>query len=260
MNTVHHNQLVDQQFGPRAAAYLHSAVHASGQDLDCMAQLVGERPAAIALDMGCGGGHAAFRLAGQVAKVVAYDLSAPMLAAVAQEAGRRGIDNIVTKQGAAETLPCPTESFDVVVTRYSAHHWHALEAGLAQMRRTLKQDGLGIFMDVVSPEAALLNTWLQTMELLRDPSHVRNASLTEWKRLLQTAGFAVEQIHTFRLRLDFDTWIERMQTPPVHAAAIRSLQQRADEQVRSYFALEEDGSFTVDTMVIAARPIAATAQ
>ena len=128
------------------------------------------------------------------------------------------------------------------------------------MRRTLKQDGLGIFMDVVSPEAALLNTWLQTMELLRDPSHVRNASLTEWKRLLQTAGFAVEQIHTFRLRLDFDTWIERMQTPPVHAAAIRSLQHRADEQVRSYFALEEDGSFTVDTMVIAARPIAATAQ
>ena len=99
-----HHAAVLEQYDSRAQAYLSSAVHAQGEDLESMAALVGPRPGAIALDMGCGGGHVAFRLAGLVDKVVAYDLSAAMLETVAAEAGRRGLGNIVTKQGAAEAL------------------------------------------------------------------------------------------------------------------------------------------------------------
>jgi hypothetical protein len=44
-----------------------------------------------------------------------------------------------------------------------------------------------------------------------------------------------------------------MSTPPEHVAAIRSLQQRASREVRDYFEIEADGSFTVDTMLIEAR-------
>lgn len=249
---INHNSNVDSQFGPRAQAYLSSAVHAAGADLDHMAALVGHRPDAIALDMGCGGGHVAFRLAPVVQKVVAYDLSEPMLAVVAGEAQRRGLTNLVTKCGAAEQLPCPTASFDVAVTRYSTHHWRDVPAGLAQMRRVLKPAGEAFFMDVVAPGVPLLDTWLQTLELLRDPSHVRNASVQEWHGALQTAGFKVEATQGFRLRLDFPTWIERMQTPPAHVEAIRSLQRRAPAEVIDYFAIEADGSFTVDTMLISA--------
>jgi len=36
--------------------------------------------------------------------------------------------------------------------------------------------------------------------------------------------------------------------------AIRSLQQRASAEVVDYFSIEEDGSFTVDTMLITALP------
>lgn len=249
-----HDASVRAQYDARAAAYLSSAVHASGADLDRMADLVGTRPDAVALDMGCGGGHVAFRLAGLVGKVVAYDLSAPMLATVAAEADRRGLANVVTKQGAAEALPCPDASFDVVATRYSAHHWGDCARGLAQMRRTVKPGGLALFMDVVSPGVALLDTWLQTLELLRDPSHVRNASLAEWRGLLAGAGFAVADVQTYRLRLAFGPWIERMRTPEAHVAAIRALQARAPGEVRDHFAIEDDGSFTVDTVLIAARP------
>jgi SAM-dependent methyltransferase len=205
--------------------------------------------------MGCGGGHVAFRLAGRVGKVVAYDLSAAMLETVAAEAARRGLDNIVTKRGAAEALPCPSGSFDVVATRYSAHHWGAFRDGLAQMRRVLKPGGLALFMDVVSPGAPLPDTWLQTLELLRDPSHVRNASLDEWKSTLASVGFAVDDVVTYRLRLEFGPWIARMKTPDAHVAAIRSLQGRAPAEVRDRFAIEEDGSFTVDTALVVARGI-----
>jgi ubiquinone/menaquinone biosynthesis C-methylase UbiE len=217
--------------------------------------VIGSRPDAVALDMGCGGGHVAFRMAGLVKKVVAYDLSAAMLETVAAEAHKRGLDNIVTKRGAAEALPCPSAAFDVVATRFSAHHWGAFADGLAQMRRVLKPDGLALFMDVVSPGVPLLDTWLQALELLRDPSHVRNASLDEWRATLASLGFAIEEVATYRLRLEFGAWIERMRTPDVHVAAIRSLQRRVSAEVKDYFAIEDDGSFTIDSALIVARPV-----
>lgn len=255
MDTATHDATVLEQYDSRAQAYLSSAVHAAGADLERMAALIGSRPDAVALDMGCGGGHVAFRLAPLVKKVVACDLSAAMLETVAAEAHRRGLDNLVTKQGAAEALSCPDASFDVVATRYSAHHWGAFTDGLAQMRRVVKPGGLALFMDVVSPGVPLLDTWLQTLELLRDPSHVRNASLEEWKTALASLGFAIAEVATYKLRLEFGPWIERMQTPEVHVAAIRSLQRRASAEVKDYFVIGDDGSFTVDTMLIAARPI-----
>ncbi len=250
--TETHEAIVSRQFSPQARSYLMSPVHAGGEDLDLMARIVGERPGAIALDMGCGGGHATFRLAPLVEKVVAYDLSEAMLAVVAEEARRRGLSNVVTKQGAAETLACPSAAFDVAVSRYSAHHWLDAPAGLAQMRRVLKPGGLAIFMDVVTPGSPLLDTWLQTLELLRDPSHVRNYSTAEWRAMLSAAGFNPGGVSPFRLRLEFSSWISRMNTPDAHVEAIRSLQQRAGADVSAHFATETDGSFTIDTMLLPA--------
>jgi hypothetical protein len=123
------------------------------------------------------------------------------------------------------------------------------------MRRVVKPGGLALFMDVVSPGVALLDTWLQTLELLRDPSHVRNASVEEWKATLASVGFAVDDVVTYRLRLEFGPWIARMRTPDVHVAAIRSLHARASSEVRDHFQIGADGSFTVDTALIAARPV-----
>ncbi|SMB96940.1 class I SAM-dependent methyltransferase [Deinococcus hopiensis] len=247
-----HDSVILKQYDSRAGAYLASSVHAAGADLDAMAALVGQRPEATALDMGCGGGHVTFRLAPLVGTVIACDLSAPMLETVAGEAVKRGLANVVTKRTAAETLPCPDATFDVVATRYSAHHWNGFTEGLTQMRRVTKLGGLGLFADVVSPRRPLLDTWLQTTELLRDPSHVRNASIDEWKTALAASGFAVDAVITYRLRLEFASWIERMRTPDVHVAAIRSLQAGVAAEVSEYFELGDDGSFTVDTVLIAA--------
>jgi len=260
-STDTHDDVVLEQYDSRANAYLTSAVHAAGADLDAMAALAASHaqayPGAVALDMGCGGGHVTFRLAPLVHKIVACDLSAAMLETVAGEAARRGLTNVVTKRTAAEALPCPDASFDVVATRFSAHHWGGFAEGLAQMRRAAKPGALALFADVVSPgrespNQRLLDTWLQSIELLRDPSHVRNATVDEWRAALAAAGFAVDTVTTYRLRIEFASWIERMRTPDVHVAAIRSLQARADRAVRDYFEIEDDGSFTFDTVLIAA--------
>lgn len=253
MQTASHNSVVLDQYTTRASAYVNSAVHAAGQDLDLIAQLLANQRGAVALDVGCGGGHLTYRLAPLVSQVVACDLAASMLAAVAEQAGLRGLPNIATREAAAESLPFEVATFDVVATRFSAHHWHAFAEGIAEMARVLKPGGLALMSDVVSPGVSLLDTWLQTLELLRDPSHVRDASTAEWDAALAAAGLAIERIEHFRLRLDFATWVARMDTPEPQVTAIRMLQARAASAVKDYFEMEEDSSFTVDTALFVAR-------
>jgi len=254
-NDNHHQTLVAGQFGARARDYLASTSHAMGEDLDRMAEIIGTRPPGTVLDLGCGAGHVAFRLAALSQQVMACDLSDEMLAVVQAESQRRGLHNIVTQAGTAEALPFVDASFDWVVSRYSAHHWTDIAAALTEMRRVLRPNGVLLLMDVLSPGTPLPDSWLQCLELLRDASHVRDYSLAEWQALLAQAGFRTNRIQTFRLPLAFGPWIERMGTPSTHVSAIRSLQQAAPREVADHFSFEADGSFSVDTVLIAAEAL-----
>ena len=249
-----HDALVVEQFGPRAAAYVASADHAHGADLERLAALAAARRGARALDLGCGGGHVGFAVAPFAAEVVAYDLSNAMLAAVRAEAARRGLDNITTRQGGAETLPFHDACFDLVLTRFSAHHWRDLGAALAEMRRVLAPGALVVVMDTISPDAPEADTFLDQVERLRDPSHLRDYSISEWREALVGAGLRPGTTTLGRLRLAFDPWVARMATPPDAIAAIRALQAAASSEVAGHFAIEPNGSFTIDTMMLEASP------
>lgn len=245
-----HEKVVKAQFGPRARAYVESAVHATGEDLTALEAIVRERRPARALDLGTGGGHVAYLLARHAAAVTAADLSAGMLAAVAATARERGLANLATAEAAAERLPFPDGGFDFLACRYSAHHWRDFEGGLREARRVLAADAPATFIDVVAPGAALLDTHLQAIELLRDTSHVRNRTAGEWLAALGWAGFAVRACRTWRLRMGFPVWIARMRTPTLHVHAIRALQDAAAAETRAHFAIEPDGSFLLDVLMV----------
>jgi len=246
-------QLVVGQFGIQAGAYLTSLVHAQGEDLVAIAELVRARVAAgqgaRVLDLGCGGGHVAYAAAAAGGSVVAYDLSHEMLAVVAGEAQRRGLA-ITTRQGAAERLAFADAEFDIVLSRYSAHHWTDFAAGIREVARVLRPDGVAAFHDLVSPGRADLDTFLNAIELLRDTSHMRNRSVAEWLEAAAVAGLRVGGVTPYRLRLEFAAWIARINTPAPLAEAIRLLEQAASAAVSRHFELGVDGSFTVDTALL----------
>jgi ubiquinone/menaquinone biosynthesis C-methylase UbiE len=250
--TRSHDAVVQDQFGPQAAAYVHSAVHAGGEDLDALAVLAARIAPVHALDLGTGGGHVAYRMAPHAGSVTACDLSAEMTAAVATTARERQLGNITTCTAPAESLPFQDAAFDFLACRFSAHHWQAFEAGLREARRVLKSGTTAVFIDVVSPGPAALDTHLQAVELLRDPSHVRDYTAEEWAAALVRAGFRPRAMQLRRLRMDFPSWVERMRTPASHRAAIRALQQQASRDTARYFAIEPDGSFTLDTLQVEA--------
>jgi ubiquinone/menaquinone biosynthesis C-methylase UbiE len=241
-----HDSNVTNQFGPRAKAYVESAVHSQGADLARIAEVAASIRPARAIDLGCGGGHVTYAMAPHAGETVACDLSADMLAAVRDTAASRGFAGVKTVQSSVETLPLEDASFDMLGCRFSAHHWQDVDAGLREGRRVLKSGAPAIFVDVVAPAAPLLDTHLQGVELLRDTSHVRDYSEAEWRTKLEAAGFQVKQVGNWRLRMDYPVWIARMATPDALATAIRMVQDSAPEEVRRHFAIEPDGSFMLD--------------
>jgi SAM-dependent methyltransferase len=250
MTTRDHQSLVSDQFGAHAVAYVTSTVHATGNDLGEIAGVVASLQTPRVLDLGCGGGHATFAAAPHAAEVTAFDLSAEMLSVVAAEATRRDLRNVVTRQGAVEALPFSDASFDVVLSRFSAHHWTDVAAGLAEARRVLKPGGKAVFIDVIAADNPRCDTWFQAIELLRDPSHVRNYSAAEWRRMLSAAGFTPGATASHRLRLEFTSWVSRLSAPEVHVRAIRALQARMPADVAAFLGQESDGSFHITSLTM----------
>lgn len=250
-----HTQTVVAQFDPKAQAYLTSAVHAAGPDLEHAKHLVqrlGLAQGAL-LDLGCGAGHLGFALAPYFTRVVAADASPAMLTTVATAAAQRGLSQITVQQAMAEDLPFASASFDLVSTRYSAHHWRDVPAALREMRRVARPGGVLLLIDLMGDENPLVDTHLQAVELLRDPSHVRDYSPSQWRSMLHDAAFALQQEAFWPTRMQFSSWVERMHTPPESVAAIRTLLTSAAQEVRAGLAVEPDGSFVPHTGLFWAR-------
>jgi SAM-dependent methyltransferase len=242
-----------EQYASRALDYVASAVHSAGADLDQIeAELSGQTTARV-LDLGCGGGHVSYRAAPLVAEVVACDVTPTMLDAVTATAAERGLKNIVTQQAPAENLPFEDGYFDIVLCRFTTHHWQNMEAGLREARRVSQAGGRAIFVDTIAPADRTLDTHLQAIELLRDVSHVRNYSVSEWVSALSRSRFVVEGITIRTLRMEFPVWTARTRTPSLHVEAIRALQRSAPAMVRSHFAIADDGSFDLEAATLLLR-------
>lgn len=244
---------VQRRFGDVAVNYTTSAVHAGGADLARMVELAGLRGHERVLDVGCGAGHTALAFAAGAAHVVALDLTPAMLDQVAQNAAARGLTNIQTMLGDVEAIDAPDAAFDIVTSRYSAHHYPTPPRALAEIARVLKPGGLFLLSDIVASEVPVEDTFLQTIEFLRDGSHVRDHRVSEWLHMLAEAGLQAQTALTGRLPLGFDAWVERINTPAPQVGMLRLLFDQAPRDLREAFAIQPDYTFAIPNALFVAR-------
>lgn len=253
MSNVQTNDIkasVQKQFNQVAANYSTSTVHAQGIDLAEMvkaARLTGREKV---LDAGCGTGHTALTFAPHVAEVIAVDFTEGMLAQGRKLAQERQLHNIEFRLGDAEKLPFADGEFDLVVSRYSAHHWpHPLNA-LREFWRILRPGGRFILSDVVSFADFTADTFLQAIELLRDPSHVRDHTPAQWLEMLAATSFQAEVVFTWDVDIDFSSWVKRMATPAPNVAMIQTLFDGASQEVRTALQVQPNYSFAFQGALI----------
>jgi ubiquinone/menaquinone biosynthesis C-methylase UbiE len=132
------------------------------------------------LDVGCGTGALLRELIVRVPYCEAYvGLDpAPSMIAVA----RRGSDARITfVQAAAESLPFPDASFDLVVSSTSFDHWADQRAGVEELARVVADNGRVVLVDLAAG-------WLASQGRARSPRKIG--------RLFADAGLRVERRET----------------------------------------------------------------
>jgi SAM-dependent methyltransferase len=103
------------------------------------------------LEVGCGPGHLSLRLAGHHGlEVTGLDLDPAMIARARANADRPANSNQhrpTLLVGNVAALAFPDESFDLVVSTLSMHHWADPTAGLAEIGRILRPDARALIWD-----------------------------------------------------------------------------------------------------------------
>ncbi len=227
--------MVQHNFGAVAQNYVTSNVHANGLDLEWLKEAAALTGKELVVDVATGTGHTALTLAPYAAQVVAIDITQPMLAAAQQLAATRHITNVRFVEANAQALPLASASFDLVTCRHAPHHFAAVSQAIHEWVRVLKPGGKLLLDDPISPEEAELDTFLNTIETLRDPSHVRNYRISEWLSLLSAAGLRVEVSRVWNIPLDIPSWTQRMQTPPEAVEKIERYFHDAAPAIRERF-------------------------
>ena len=234
---------VQEQFTAAAKDYGEGWTHASGPDLEAMLAAAGEAAGRTVLDVGAGAGHTAFAFAGAADHVVALDLTPAMLAETRAGGAARGLAHLVTQEGDAESIPFPDAHFDIVTSRLAAHHFPHIGRFVEQAHRVLRPGGQLIVSDTISPNDDAQDTYGNAIEVLRDPSHVRNHRVREWHEHFARAGFATLADHgRFASPLDFEVWTDRMNTPQAAKEGIQALFQASPSPVAQAFHIGPDGS------------------
>ncbi|MGA9883566.1 MAG: methyltransferase domain-containing protein [Candidatus Acidiferrales bacterium] len=250
---------VAAQFGAAVKAYTASRTHSDPAALERVVKLAQPKPTDIALDIATGAGHTALALATHVSQVIAYDLTEPMLAETARNASARGLKNVTTRQGPAESLPFPDASFDIVTVRQAPHHFADVRAAVREMARVARSRARVIIIDSAAPENDSLDRQWNHIERLRDPSHVRNYRPSEWREFVAAAGLRAifEEYGAASEKggpMDFAAWIRRINTPPVAAAEVERLFRTASPKLAQVLNIEIiDGAlyFRVPQFIIA---------
>jgi ubiquinone/menaquinone biosynthesis C-methylase UbiE len=97
-----------------------------------------------ALEIGCGTGTTALKLAPLVARMVASDISSEMIAIAREKASAEGCANVAFETATPDAAPWPDAAFDAVMAFNLLHLVAARAAALQGVHRLLKPGGLFI--------------------------------------------------------------------------------------------------------------------
>ena len=236
-----------------AATYASAPLFAAGEELGILADVAGLTGAERVLDVGTAAGHTALALAPRAGLVVATDPSLAMLREARRLAAGRGLANVALAAAIADPLPFRDETFDLATCRYAAHHFPDLPGAAMEVARVLRPGGRVLVVDTIAPEDAALDAFINEVETLRDPSHVRNQTVSGWRNLIERAGLRTTVDSDIAVtKLTTENWLERSQTPPDRAEEVRRRLRTASPAAVNAFQITP-ATFAVRKLILVGR-------
>lgn len=221
MDTVSHRALTIDQFTKQAVPFANLPGHSSS--LDVLTELSSPSTTDDALDIACGPGIVACHFSPLVAHITGIDITPEMIrqAEAAQKARR--LTNMAWRVAPAEPLPFESNSFSLVVTRYSFHHFQYPERVVAEMMRVCRPGGRILIADVAQPDDKAFG--YDQIEMLRDPSHVHALSRAEFADLFASPMMDAARFGEYKVEMSLESQLAASFPVPGGAERIRKLMQ-----------------------------------
>ncbi len=233
---------VIEQFGEHADDYYRSKYHSQGGDLNKLVELASPETHETALDMATGAGHTAFAVAKRAGRVIASDLTAPMIQRARKAAHDEGITNVEFLLCDAHAIPYSDETLDIVTCRAAPHHFKDVRLFVREAWRVTRPGGRMVVIDGAAPEDPGLHEYLDHLEVVRDPSHNRRLSLSEWRDAFRDAGFQLDVSYLEDDIYDFDDWVIRSGVTPKTRGLLEGMIIDATPEQHRYFRFDiQDG-------------------
>lgn len=207
---MNHDDTVKQSFRKQAEKF--AAYHMSKAEYtDYLIQKIGAKGNEHALEVAAGTCICGRALAPFVKDITCLDLTEEMLAQGKKLAEESRIKNISFKTGNAMELPYEAETFDLVITRLSFHHFMNPKVPFHEMQRVLKKGGKLIVWDMEATEEPL-RAIDDKIETMRDPSHIRILSREEFEEMFAN-DFTLQCEETTLVPVNLVNWMGLTATP-----------------------------------------------
>jgi len=148
MSGTSHDDLIRDQFTRQAVPFSTAAPISDERALAMVVAAGQPGPNDDVLDLACGGGLIVCAFAPHVRHATGIDLTPAMLDSARTLAAEKRLNNVTWRQGNVRALPWPDASFDIVVTRFSLHHFQDPLAVLCEMKRVCRPGGRIVVVDM----------------------------------------------------------------------------------------------------------------
>jgi len=241
MNDTTHQERILDQFTRQATPFSTANNITDANALRMIVETAAPKPGDTVLDVACGGGIVVCAFAPQVKHATGIDMTPAMLDRARQLATEKGVQNVTWERGDVGRLPYADGTFDIVVTRFSMHHFLDPLGVLREMVRVCAPDGRVVVVDMyASDDPAKAAEWNRA-EKLRDPSHVRCLTLPELKGLFRTVGLPEPRTGFYELRDEIRNLLARSFPNPGDDAKIIEMFAASAEDDRLGIPVRREG-------------------
>jgi ubiquinone/menaquinone biosynthesis C-methylase UbiE len=217
------HSLVKNQFSRVAEKYTSSPVHAKKEDLDFAVSLIKAEKHWNVIDLATGTANFAIALSPYVNHVLATDITEKMLVEGKKTLTKKNIKNIDLEIADVHNLQYENDKFDLTVVRIAPHHFNDIEKAIQEMVRVTKANGYIFVEDTVAPSNKEASIFLNHIEKLRDPSHIRDLSKSEWVEYFRRNSCEVLTVEIRAKKWPLTWWTDQMKTSEENVKEINRL-------------------------------------
>jgi SAM-dependent methyltransferase len=216
MTRTHQEMIVDQ-FSRQAIPFTRVPGHLDAIGL--LLEMTQARANDTVLDVACGPGLVACEFAQRCSHVTGIDITPAMIEQAEQRQREQGLANLTWSVGNVLPLPYANDSFSLVITRYSFHHFLKPRQVLDEMIRVCRPGGRVMVADVaMAPDKVAA---YDQLEIMRDPSHTHALSPVEFCNLFLGSRLYACRQGSYNVEIELEAQLKASFPKPGDAERLR---------------------------------------